>query len=134
MTAKQWLTRGRNINKQINSLLETKHVMRDRLIGITQDYNSDGSQATKDPHKFDGLVIIENQIDDMIDVLLQTQAETLSVIYRLQDWRLREVLKSRYVDMKSFEQIAVSMGYGWRNIMKLHKKGLMEVENIINEM
>ena len=133
MNAKQWLGRGRAINRQINSLLETKMIVRDRLTSTTQKYNSDGAQSTVNPHKYDSLIIIENQIDDLIDILLRTQAETLSVIYRLQDWRLREVLKSRYVDMKSFEAIAVSMGYGWRNIMKLHKKGLEEVEKIIDE-
>lgn len=133
MTAKQWLNRGRAIDKQISSLLETKQIMRDRLLSITQNYDGDGAQSTKDPHKYDGLVIIENQIDDLIDIMLRTQTETLDLIYKLEDWRLREVLKRRYVDMKSFEQIAVSLGYGWRNIMKLHKKGLTEVETILDE-
>lgn len=105
--------------------------MRERLMSITQNYDADGAQSTKDPHKYDGLVIIENEIDQLIDQMIMTQAEILTTLYKLQDWRLREVLKRRYVDMKSFEQIAVSMNYGWRNIMKLHKKGLMEVEALI---
>lgn len=134
MTAKQWLSRARGIDKQIDSLLETKRIMRQRLMSITQNYDNDGAQSTKDPHKYDVLVIIENQIDDLIGQLILTKKEILAVIYKVQDWKLREVLKSRYVDMKSFEQIAVSMHYGWRNIMKLHKKGLMEVESILNEI
>ena len=107
--------------------------MRERLMNITQNYDSDGAQSSKDPHKYDGLAIIENQIDVLIDIMLRTQAETINLIYQIEDWRLREVLKSRYVDMKSFESIAVSMGYGWRNIMKLHKKGLMEVESLLED-
>lgn len=133
MTAKQLLNRARAIDRQIDSLLQTKQELRDRLLNTTQNYESDGAQATKDPHKYDGLVIIENQIDNLIDEMLVAKGEALAVIAQVQDWRVREVLKRRYVDTQSFEQIAVSMNYGWRNIMKLHKRGLIEVEAILSE-
>lgn len=131
MTAKQLLNRARAIDRQIDSLLQTKQELRDRLLNTTQNYESDGAQATKDPHKYDGLVIIENQIDNLIDEMLVAKGEALAVIAQVQDWRVREVLKRRYVDTQSFEQIAVSMNYGWRNIMKLHKRGLIEAEAIM---
>lgn len=61
------------------------------------------------------------------------KAEILAAILQIQERRVREVLKRRYVDMQTFEQIAVGMNYGWRNIMKLHKRGLTEVEVILSE-
>ena len=65
--------------------------------------------------------------------MLVTKAETLETIERLNDWKLREVLKRRYIDMQTFEQIAYNMGYGWRHVMRLHKKGLQEIERVMNE-
>lgn len=133
MTAKQYLNRARAIDTQIDSLLQTKEKLYERLLNTTQNYESDGAQCSKDPHKYDGLVIIENQIDQLIDDMLKAKADALVVISKLQDWRLREVLKRRYVDTETFEQIAVGMHYGWRNILKLHKRGLIEVEGILAE-
>lgn len=132
MTAKQFLNKARAIDLQIDSLEETKHELRDQLLNTTQNYDSDSIQGQKDPHKFDALVIVEDQINELINQLLIAKKEALGVIFQLQDWRLREVLKRRYVDMKSFEQIAASLNYSWRNIMKLHKRGLMEVDKVIN--
>ena len=133
MTAKQYLSRAWAMDSRIDSLVETKKRQYDRLVNITVNYNADGSQATSDPHRFDSLVVIENQIDEMIDRMLQTKAETMGTIERLNDWKLREVLKRRYIDMQTFEQIAYNMGYGWRHVMRLHKKGLQEIERIMNE-
>lgn len=132
MTAKQFLNKARAIDLQIDSLEETKHELRDQLLNTTQNYDSDSVQGQKDPHKFDSLVIVEDQINELINQMLIAKKEALGVIFQIQDWRLREVLKRRYVDMKSFEQIAASLNYSWRNIMKLHKRGLMEVDKIIN--
>lgn len=133
MTAKQYLSRAWALDSRIDSLVETKKQQYDRLVNITVNYNADGSQATSDPHRFDSLVAIEGQIDEMIDRMLVTKAETLETIERLNDWKLREVLKRRYIDMQTFEQIAYNMGYGWRHVMRLHKKGLQEIERVMNE-
>lgn len=133
MTAKQYLNRARGIDNRINSLLETKAKIKDQLTNITQSYEHDITSGTKDPHKFDRLVIIENQIDELIDQMLCAKSEVLSIVYQVQDWRLQEVLKRRYVDMQSFEQIAYNMNYAWRQVMRLHKKGLQEVEVILHE-
>lgn len=132
MTAKQYLSRARGIDRKINSLLETKQNIKDNLMKITQNYDADGASSTKDPHKYDRLIIIENQIDDLIDQMLIVKSEVLETVYQVQDWRLQEVLKRRYVDMQSFEQIAYNMNYAWRQIMRLHKKGLQEVEVILS--
>lgn len=133
MTAKQYLSRAWAIDARIDSLMETKRNLYDRLVNTTVNYNNDGTQATADPHKFDSLSVIEDEIDRMIDQMITIKTETLAVIYKLNDWKLCEVMKRRYIDMQTFEQIAYNMGYGWRHVMRLHKKGLQEIERLINE-
>lgn len=41
--------------------------------------------------------------------------------------RLRELLRLRYIDGMSFEQIAVKMNYCWRQVLRLHGRALSAV-------
>ena len=131
MTAKQWLGRARYIDREIALLQKTKAETRDSLTKITQFYESDGAQVSKDPHKFDRLAELENMIDDKVDELTRTKAEIMQVIFRLEDRRQKMVLISYYIRMKTFEQIAVEMNYSFRQITNIRRRGIMEVQKLI---
>jgi len=131
MTAKQWLGRARYIDREIALLLKTKAETRDSLTKITQSYESDGAQVSKDPHKFDRLAELENMIDEKVDELTRTKAEIMQVIFRLEDRRQKMVLISYYIRMKTFEQIAVEMNYSFRQITNIRRRGIMEVQKLI---
>ena len=130
MTAKQWLGRARYIDREIALLQKTKAETRDSLTKITQSYESDGAQVSKDPHKFDRLAELENMIDDKVDELTRTKAEIMQVIFRLEDRRQKMVLISYYIRMKTFEQIAVEMNYSFRQITNIRRRGIMEVQKV----
>jgi DNA-directed RNA polymerase specialized sigma subunit len=131
MTAKQWLGRARYIDREIALLQKTKAETRDSMTKITQSYESDGAQVSKDPHKFDRLAELENMIDDKVDELTRTKAEIMQVIFRLEDRRQKMVLISYYIRMKTFEQIAVEMNYSFRQITNIRRRGIMEVQKLI---
>lgn len=131
MNAKQWLGRARFIDREINLLLKTKAEARDGLTRITQSYESDGTQVSKDPHKFDRLVELENMIDLKVAELNETKAEILGVIFQLEDRKQKMVLISYYIRMKTFEQIAVEMSYSFRQITNIRRRGIMEVQKLI---
>ena len=61
MNAKQFLGRARWADKEIESLMRTRDETFDRLTHITQSYDGDGAQATKEPHKFDSYVALEQK-------------------------------------------------------------------------
>lgn len=131
MTAKQWLNRGRRIDQEISKLMETKALIEARLTSITQSYDSDGAQSTKDPHKFDRLVEIDSLISERADELTRTKAEILTTINQLPDSRQRMVLISYYIDGKTWEQTAVDLHYSYMHIMRLHGYALMEIEKML---
>lgn len=133
MTAKQWLARGRWIEREITSLMKTRDETRDRLLHITQSYDSDGAQTSKDPHKFDALLELEDKLDDMIDKLYQTKNEILAVIDRLEDSRERIALKTYYIDMKTWEEVAVELKYSWKQTMRIRKMAISHVEAVLHE-
>ena len=131
MTAKQYLNRARRIDSEINTLLELVQSTRESLEMITQNYNQDGSQGTKNPHKFDRLVELESQVDEKVDELVALKGEILGTILKLNDNRQRIALTKYYLEMKTWEQIAVDMNYSWRQIMYIHGNALQEVQKLI---
>ena len=56
MTAKQYMNRVRRIDREIEALLHLSETTRESLESITQNYEADGAQSTKNPHKYDRLV------------------------------------------------------------------------------
>lgn len=134
MNAKQYLLRVRHIDKEINSLLMTIAETRDRLTKVTQSFDGDGAQSTKDPHKFDRLAELESLCDDLIDEQLRLKEETLRTISQLQDRRHRLVLKEYYVDCKTWEQVAVDLNYSYMHTTRLHGYALREFQILMAKM
>ena len=131
MNAKQWLGRGRWIEREIAALMKTRDETRDRLTHITQSYDGDGAQSTKDPHKFDALIEMEDKLDAAIDKLYQTKNEILSVIDQLEDGRERIALRAYYIDMRTWEEVAVELKYTWRQTMRIRKTALEHIEAML---
>jgi DNA-directed RNA polymerase specialized sigma subunit len=125
-----WLGRARGINREIDTLLNAKQETRDQLLRITQNYDSDGAQSTKNPHKYDRLVELENLLDQKVDELLAVKAEITEAINKLEDGRQRCVLLSYYVRCKTQEEIAVELRYSYRQVKRLLRAGIAEIEKM----
>lgn len=133
MTAKQWLSRARRLENEINQLLKLKVDVRDRLTSITQNYNNDGSQSTKDPHKFDRLAEIESLIDEKVDLLADTRQEIINTISRLDDSRYRQILTGRYIGCWTWEKIALEIHYSYPQTVRLHGFALRAIDHLIKD-
>jgi DNA-directed RNA polymerase specialized sigma subunit len=132
MTAKQWLNRARRIDREIRTLEEVITSTRERLESVTQSYSGDGAQSTKDPHKFDRLVELESLVNEKIDEQIQIKTEILEAISQIRDRRQRIVLTEYYLNMKTWEQVAVEINYSWRQVMNIHGRALQEMQRIIS--
>ena len=131
MTAKQYLNRVRRIDKEIEALLRLVQRTRESLETVTQNYDSDGAQSTKNPHKYDRLVELESLVDAKIDEQISLKAEILNTIMQLEDRRQRLVLMEYYVEMKTWEQVAVDLNYSYMHITRIHGYALKEVQKLI---
>ena len=143
MNAKQWLSRARNIDREIDEKLKEKQAIRDKLMRTTPTYSGDIVQSPVDPHKFDRIVELEEYIDRRIDELLEVKKEIFCSIDKLQDGRYREVLALRYcheVKLKdgtiktgmTFEQIAVHMNYSYKQVCRIHGRALLKMEEVLH--
>jgi DNA-directed RNA polymerase specialized sigma subunit len=131
MTAKQYMNRVRRVDQEIQMLERMIQKTRDSVESITQKYDGDGAQATKNPHKFDRLVELEGLVDQKIQEQLTLKAETLLTIGKLKDRRQRMVLTEYYLEMKTWEQVAVDIGYSYQHVMRLHGYALKAVSEIM---
>lgn len=132
MTAKQYLNRVRRIDKEIEALLRLVQRTRESLETVTQNYDSDGAQSTKNPHKYDRLVELESLVDEKIDQQIALKAEILNTIMQLEDRRQRLVLMEYYVEMKTWEQVAVDMNYSYMHITRIHGYALKAIQEVLN--
>ena len=131
MTAKQYLNRARRIDKRINDLLAQVKSTKDSVESITQNYGGDVTTGTKNPHKFDRLVELEGLVDQKIQEQLTLKDETLLTIGKLKDRRQRMILTEYYLEMKTWEQVAVDIGYSYQHVMRLHGYALKAVSEIM---
>lgn len=134
MTIKQWLTRARNIDREIDALVKARGELYDRVTKITQSFTGDVVQSTKDPHRYEKLAEYEIEIDKRIDQLIDVKREINAAINELQDWRLRMVLFERYLLGRTWEQIAVDMHFSYQHVCRLHGRALIEMGGILRDV
>ena len=125
MNVKAWLNRARNIDREIDSLLRARTEARNKVLSVTSSYEAIVVSGTKDPHKIDRLAELETEIDNQIDNLVSVKAEILREINKLEDWRYRVVLRLRYLESKTFEQIAVEINYSYKQTCRIHGRALL---------
>lgn len=134
VTTKEWFSRGRRLDAHIDSLLRTRQKLRDDLTSTTARYTGDVVDGTRDPHKFDALVDLEDMIDREVDRLYAVKQEILAVALRVEDKASCDLLIKRYVDCKKWEHIAVEMNYDYFYVKgALHGKALKAAEPLVKE-
>lgn len=132
MTIKQWLSRGRTIDREISTLLTAYEETKARLTKVTQTITGDIVQHDKDPHKFDRLAELGEKIDNKVDELVAIREEIFDAISKVENNAQREVLTRRYVIGETFEQIAVHMHYSYKQVCRIHGRALITIGGMIN--
>ena len=132
MTIKQWLMRGRNIDREISVLLKAYEETKDRLTKVTQTISGDIVQHDKDPHKFDRLAELREKIDSKVDELVDVRNEIYDTISKVENPQQRELLVRRYITGETFEQIAVNMKYSYKQICRIHGRALITIGGMVD--
>lgn len=133
MKAKEYLRRAYNLGKFIDaSLVELSKLREHCNIIRSLDYSKDKIQTSPENNMENAiikLVDMENMINDKIDHLVDLKNEIRINIDKLPDDTDRLVLTYRYICFLSWEEIAVKMGYSYRNIHRVHAKALKDFES-----
>lgn len=134
MTAKEWLNRGRHLDKEINQLLEDQQNALNLACGTAVSYGGEKVQTSKKnvtERRFIAYADYSAEIDNRIDKLYAIKTEIKAAINKLDDPLLRALLIAYYINMKTFDRIASELHYSIRHINRLHNYALKEIKKII---
>lgn len=103
---------------------------RSRAEKVTPGYSkapAGGGDGRSMEHTLERLGELAVELTQQRDKLIRLRREIVAAIDTVPDARLRELLRLRYIEGLSFERIAVSMDYSWRQVIRLHGVALNEV-------
>lgn len=133
MTTKQWLSRARKCDEEIETLRKAVEKERDRALSITATLGGDVVSGSSDPHKLDSYAALVTDLEARMEELYKIKQEVKETVDRVQDETLRQVLLLRYVSVTSWEEIAVTMHFSYRHVCRLHGEALAAVKDLIQE-
>ena len=115
-----WLKK--NIDQLEDKLFELESEATRVTTRITQDPK--GSQSTD---KLSGIVAniieVQDKINNKVKLSYKIMAEIEEAAQQLPE-REAYLIRARYIDCKSWEQIAVDMSYCWKQIHRIHSMAL----------
>ena len=131
MTKKEWLSRARHIDKEIKALEEAKQGLYERATKSTATINpTGGTQGSSEPYKAEEYAICAAEIERAEKRLQAVKIEVLTAINGIDDPDsvLRTILIEYYVSCKNWEQIAIDIGYSYRQTTRKHGEALAKIK------
>lgn len=134
MTTKEYLAQAYRIDQRINSKLEQIVSLRELATKATSTLSDTPNRGTRNVHSMEGIIVkmmeLENEINEDIDILIDLKKEIMAIIKSINNPEQQTLLELRYLCFKTWEQIAVDMGYSIQNAYKVHDRA---VGNIVFE-
>lgn len=133
---KRYLQQIRLYDSHIDTKLDELQHLKEMVTRITptlkDDVVSGGGSQDKLADAVVKIVDLEAEIDREIDRYVNAKQEISSVLDGIVDPDQLQVLHKRYVQYKTFEQIACDMNMTYRNVCYIHGKALLAVREIMS--
>lgn len=124
MNAKNYLGQAFRLDQRINSKLEQVASLNElatkatyTLTGMPRNPNRATSTMADSVVK---IIDLQAEIDRDIDRLIDLKREIIDIIKAVDNTECQTLLELRYLCFKSWEQIAVDMGYNVRHVYRMH--------------
>lgn len=131
MIAKDYLGQAYRLDQRINSKLEQIQSLNELATKCTSTLTDMPHSATPNIRSMEQtiakMVDLKAEINSDIDRLVDLKHDIVSTIKAVNNTEHQTLLELRYLCFKTWEQIAVTMGYGIDNIFKMHKKVLAQI-------
>lgn len=132
MTPKEYLNQAYHIDKRIDCKLQQVEKLHSLATHVTSVFSDMPHSTTPNNKKLEKtiakIIDLEKEIDADIDNLVDLKHEISDVINSVENVEYRTILEMRYLNFKTWEEIAVALHYTVRWIYKLHSKALQKVK------
>ena len=138
MRAKDYLERTIRLNRKINSLLKDKEMWLQMAYNISKDttqphYNPNRSTAATYEKCIAYADELESRICAEIDRLADMKAEVMSKILQIGRVDCQLILQMRYINFRTWEDIATELNYSQSWLFKKHALALRLFEKTLKE-
>lgn len=133
MTAKEFLSRARRLQARIDQLERARQAAWERATSTTANGNTpvSGGDISRKTESYAELIAT---YDAELGELTSVQAEINKVIHQVQDHTLAMLLRSYYVEGKTWEQTACDIHYSYfRTVHDKHPAALRAVDAILQK-
>ena len=138
MTAKQFLSQARRIDKRIDNYVEEIAQLLTLATKTTPSNAQERVQSSGTGDKVgDGaskIADLQREMDEWLDELLIKKEEIRKVIEQVDDTDCYDLLYKRYILYKKWEQIAVDKDITTMGVWKMHGRALKKVEKILESL
>lgn len=127
---KEELLQYRVTKKEIVQLKERIEMLKDKKTSIKSQIISDMPLGGNSVDTEAIMVMIENSIEEWIkkeELLIDLMFEIEECIDGLDDSTERYIMRARYIECKTFEQIAVDIDRSWRHTVRKHGEILEKI-------
>lgn len=132
---KKFLQQIRLYDSHISTKLEDLQHLKEMVTKITPTLKdnvvSGGGNQDKLGDAIAKIVDLEAEIDRDIDRYVEAKQEISATLDKLIDPDQLQVLHMRYVQNKTWEQIACDMGFSYRWVCTIHGRALQQIEKIL---
>lgn len=131
----EYLLQVKLCDAHIESLLEEKARLVALREKITASWSLDKVAGSNSQDKMGDctakILDLEKEIDAAVDAFVDKKREVSAVIERVKNASVVKVLRKRYLDYKTWEQIACEMNYTYQGVCKLHGRALQAVAAVM---
>lgn len=138
MTPKEYMQQYRHAVERARSALEHLQELQTMATRTTPIYGGEGggqhqSGDEKLCNAVERIIEAKNRVSDELEMLEATEREVVKTIDSVTDNALNTLLYKRYINGKTFEQIAVEMNYSYYHVVhRLHPEALEAVKMLLN--
>jgi DNA-directed RNA polymerase specialized sigma subunit len=132
MTNKEYLRQAYRLDQRINSDIEEVSRLREMASGISSPVLGDKVQTSHSGEapfvrSIEKIMALEERINKEIDLLVDLKEQIRSVISAVPDVDERMVLRYRYIQGLTWEQIGLEMNADERTIRRWHGNALLHI-------
>ena len=135
MTAKEYLAQYREAARRVTAAQDHLTELRAMAERITPNYGGSGGGTHQTGDKLGAavarLVDAESRVSDELELLEATEREVIGTIDKITDGTLHTLLYERYINGKTWEQIAVALNYSYRQTTRMHGAALIAVKHVL---
>lgn len=128
MTTKSYLLQINRLQKMINNKLSEIYQLRVLSTNIGVSLKADMIKSSSETDKIGScvakIVDAENEAQKQVQDLISKQKYIIGQIEKIEDTMQYQVIFSKYIEQKTFEEIAEDCNYSVRQIIRIHSAAL----------